>query len=305
MNVKLMKRLCKYTQKNAIIYLGRFLKKYYENVKVTNRFIIAEGTIPICLVAHLDTVFPNPPSEIYFDEEQNVMWSPDGLGADDRAGVYAIVRLIQMGHRPHIVLTTDEEIGGIGARALIDVFPECPFQECNFLIELDRQGEQDCVFYRCANELFEDKICDYGFVTAFGTFSDISIIAPQWGIAAVNLSIGYIDEHSRVERLHLDWTEATIEKVSMMFTDAMEEESSFSYAYVEAPMPAADWSWWVPNQTNETFATNTHCLICTKKLGEHPNKIMTNTDYFYVCDDCYKQYYEDDCPTPTDDSLIF
>lgn len=46
------------------------------------------------------------------------MWSPQGLGADDRAGIFAIIQIIKSGLRPHIILTTDEEVGGVGADLL-------------------------------------------------------------------------------------------------------------------------------------------------------------------------------------------
>ena len=108
--------------------LKLYLKQWgYTNIISTREYIVAEGSIPICLVAHLDTVNENPPEEIFYDQEQRVMWSPDLLGADDRAGVYAIIRILSDGYRPHIIFTTDEEKGALGAQKLIEDFSECPF----------------------------------------------------------------------------------------------------------------------------------------------------------------------------------
>ena len=73
--------------------LASFLKKHYKKVVHTKDYIFAEGTIPIALTAHMDTVFKQPPQEIFFDPVKNVMWSPEGLGADDRAGIFAIVQI--------------------------------------------------------------------------------------------------------------------------------------------------------------------------------------------------------------------
>jgi putative aminopeptidase FrvX len=81
-----------------------------------------------------------------------VIWSPDALGADDRAGVFAIIKILQSGLRPHIIFTTDEETGGYGAKALTS--NACPFQDVRYFIELDRQGALDCVFYNCDNKHF-------------------------------------------------------------------------------------------------------------------------------------------------------
>lgn len=198
-----------------------FLQKMYGKKKVssTKSYIIAEGTIPICLIAHMDTVFPKPPSEVYYDQKKHVIWSPQGLGADDRAGVFAIMKIVQEGLRPHIILTTGEEVGAIGATMLVKVFPRAPF-EIKYMIELDRQGICDCVFYDCANEEFEDYVNTFGFITAWGSFSDISVICPKWEIAGVNLSVGYVREHSVSEILYTKGLNNTIKNVKKMLADA-------------------------------------------------------------------------------------
>ena len=107
--------------------MKNYLQKKGYKLKATKDYIIAEGTIPICLCAHLDTVGIELPSEIYYDSVNRIMWSPQLLGADDRAGVYAIIKILEKGYRPHIIFTTDEEKGGLGAQKLIEDFPECPF----------------------------------------------------------------------------------------------------------------------------------------------------------------------------------
>ena len=101
------------------------LRKIYPTVLETKDYICAEGVIPIALVAHMDTVFFKPATTIYYDRQKNTMWSPMGLGADDRAGVFAIIQILQSGLRPHIIFTTDEEKGCLGAEALAKT--ECPF----------------------------------------------------------------------------------------------------------------------------------------------------------------------------------
>ena len=77
--------------------LTQYLKARYKRVISTRDYVIAVGDIPVALVAHLDTVFPYLPENIYYDRVKNVMWSPDGLGADDRGGVYAINSLLSNG----------------------------------------------------------------------------------------------------------------------------------------------------------------------------------------------------------------
>ena len=78
----------KLSEKDILKKLKLDLIKYgYRKIQNTKKYLYAEGSIPILLVSHLDTVHKNLPTTIYWDKEQNVYWSPQGLGADDRAGV--------------------------------------------------------------------------------------------------------------------------------------------------------------------------------------------------------------------------
>lgn len=259
--------------------LLKFLKcNNYKNIVDNGLYIFAEGELPICLLAHMDTVFAKPPVDIYFDQEQHMMWSPQGLGADDRAGIYAIIRLAKMGFRPSIIFTDLEEQGGIGANWLAKNYPECPFKDCKALIQIDRRGSIDSVYYECANKEFEAKINSYGFVTNLGSFTDISIIAPAWNIAAVNLSTGYYNEHSPIEHLNIEELETTISKISFMLKHC---SSWPKYDYVEAE---GDGVWWAPDR----------CICCGKQLKENENHVCPGYDSKYsfnVCDECYAAYF--------------
>lgn len=210
--------------------VANIIEKFYnkKDVVVTKNFVCAWGEIPVALVAHLDTVHPLPPIEIFYDAEQSVIWSPDGIGADDRAGVFAILNLLTEGYRPTVIFTTGEEIGGVGAEAFIEAFPK-PQVPIHFIIELDRCGKEDMVFYDCHNPTFNKFIGNYGFIENWGSFSDICIIAPDWEVAAVNLSIGYEDEHTKWERLYCGLMMETIDKVRNILTDAAVSCPTFQY----------------------------------------------------------------------------
>lgn len=212
---QLFKNLCGLSQKSVRKTMLSLLKSKYKTIYATKDYIMAIGDVPIALVAHMDTVFTSPPLNIYYDREQGIMWSPDGLGADDRAGVFGIIKIVQNGLRPTIILTTDEEKGGLGADCLIRDFKEAPVK-LNYIIQLDRRGIRDCVFYDCENLEFTKYIESFGFKENFGSFSDISTICPEWGVAGVNLSIGYENEHSYFETLDVKAMFSTLTKVIKM-----------------------------------------------------------------------------------------
>ena len=249
---------------------------------------MAEGDIPIGLVAHMDTVFPIPADEVFYDREKNVMWSPEGLGADDRAGVFIILQIIRKGLRPHIILTTDEEIGCVGASAVIEDYPNHPFKELNYLIQLDRRGSNDCVFYDCDNRDFVKYIESFGFVETIGTFSDISIICPDWQVAGVNLSVGYRDEHSTSEILYIQSLKRTLNRTIKMLLD----KKSKAYEFV----PSAFYQYYsrydkkfqsiVPY--NNDFFYQVKCQGCGKvhsELDTLPIKLLDGGTGF-MCSDC-------------------
>lgn len=229
--IETLKSLCKLKEETLLDMLSKILTTEYgkENVIKTKDYIIAKGNNPIGLVAHLDTVFENPPKEreIFYDSKKQVMWSEAGLGADDRLGVFLILEIIKKGYRPTIIFTTKEENGGIGASILVSKY-EKPIADMKYLIQLDRRGKDDCVFYNCINEEFIEYVESFGFKEEAGLFSDISVICPQWHIAGVNLSIGYHNEHSYIETAHLKEAYATLEKVVKMIEDA-DNINSFDY----------------------------------------------------------------------------
>ncbi len=181
----------------------------------------AENTIPVLLVAHMDTVHRYPPKIIYHDKEHNVLWTPEGLGADDRAGVFAVLELAKR-YNVSVLLTTGEESGGIGAKAFTMDYPTNK-DNLKMAIQFDRRGSNDCVFYSNEAEDFHEYIAAFGFVKATGSFSDISVIGPAWCINSVNLSIGYRSEHTSSEHLFIDEMITTINKAVEILTSPIPE----------------------------------------------------------------------------------
>jgi hypothetical protein len=176
-------------------------------------FLYAEGNISVLLTAHADTVFESPLNKIFFDSEKGIFWSPEGLGADDRAGIYGILYLIQKGYRPYILFTDLEERGIQGAKEAANTLELPPVK---IVIELDRRGSEEAVFYDCICPEFEQYILDYGFKKADGSFTDISVICPKWKLPGVNLSTGYYNEHTELEYFVLSDLFNTLEKVEEM-----------------------------------------------------------------------------------------
>lgn len=192
-------------------------------------FILVRGQAPVMLVAHLDTVHAEPVREIRVSSDRKILMSPQGIGGDDRCGVYALVNVHEMAEKkPWLLFTCDEEVGGWGAEAFCferrhSNLPE-DLEGLKFLVEIDRRGRNDAVYYDCDNSAFEAYITGKGFRTAHGSFSDISLIAPELGVAAVNLSSGYYNPHTLSEYINRDEIDAVIGKVVEMVEEAAAED---------------------------------------------------------------------------------
>jgi hypothetical protein len=225
-NFNLLTNVFQKTEKDVLKYCARKVLPLYKTVDINTKYIYAKGEIPIMLTAHMDTVHKKIPENIFYDKSKKVVWSPEGIGGDDRCGIYAILQLISQGYRPHILFTTGEETGGAGAEEFILDYPMCPI-DVNYVLELDRHGVDDVVFYNCNNRDFHEYIQAFGFNKAWGTFSDISIISPAWEVASANISMGYFNEHTSSEYVNLTILENTISKVVNMLCDT--STSFFDY----------------------------------------------------------------------------
>ena len=219
--------------------LFRKLTLMYKNATVRKgSYILVPGQAPVMLVAHLDTVHCEPVKTICRSDNGNILMSPQGIGGDDRCGVYALVTAHELAKvKPWLLFTCEEEVGGVGASAFCAEYDKGKMPKglnsLKAIIEIDRKGRDDAVYYDCANTDFESYITKKGFKTQFGSFSDISVVAPKLGVAAVNLSSGYYNAHTQHEYINQKHLNTTIRKVVEIITDAVKPDFP-TYEYVES-----------------------------------------------------------------------
>jgi len=215
---------------------SRLCKMYPSAGVREGEYILVPGEAPVLLVAHLDTVHKDRVRQICKTSNGNILMSPQGIGGDDRCGVYALVTAHAMSEKkPWLLFTCNEEVGGVGASTFckdycMKQFPK-ELDTMKMLIEIDRKGRTDAVYYDCDNPDFEQYINGKGFVTQHGSFSDISYIAPELGVAAVNLSSGYYNAHTQYEYINRKHLNATVRKVVEIIADAVKPEFP-AYAYI-------------------------------------------------------------------------
>jgi len=234
--IDLLKSLFTLEQEQLHEYLIDILLDTYGDDNVIEdhgQFLFAKGDIDVLLVAHLDTVHKVKPTldEIFYDQEKGVMWSPRGIGGDDRCGVYIILSILFAGYRPHIAFTWNEEIGCVGSRNMVTIFnpKELMQANINFAIQFDRRGHKEAVYYDLDNIQFENYITSFGFDTKLGSFTDICEICPDWGFAGVNLSAGYANEHTANELVFIATINDTLTKATAILRDQIANPTYFEY----------------------------------------------------------------------------
>jgi len=189
----------------------------------------------VTVVAHIDTVHdrnngpqkvwdyekkemvesPAPKKEremyLYYDKKKEVFWSPNGLGADDRAGVHAAFHLYDtMLPKPNLLFLDEEESGCNGARDATMEGKDV-LKNSLFFVEFDRRGVLECIFYEDEPQPFRDYVASFGLIKETGTMSDVGTLSRVLEICGVNLSVGYVDEHKQTERLYMKAFRSSVE----------------------------------------------------------------------------------------------
>ncbi|MBT0612770.1 hypothetical protein [Campylobacter hyointestinalis] len=123
-------------------------------------------------------------------------------GGDDRAGVYIALQLIKAKKPFAFGFFKDEEIGCLGSSALSSYINS--LDSVTAFIGLDRRGADEVATYGHDNKelinIFESK----GYIEAVGSVTDASKLSAlsNKGLACVNLSVGYYNEHTKKEVLN-------------------------------------------------------------------------------------------------------
>lgn len=237
----------------------------YENIQSQDGFLYAPGTVPVLMVAHMDRIHTYDVDSLCRSSD-GVFMSPQGIGGDDRCGVYALLQVAK-NFRVHLLFTEDEEKGCIGAKKFIKagIIPIV-----NYIIEVDRKGVDDAVFYQCDNPDFTKFIVDHGFKEEYGSCSDISDIAPFLGVAAVNLSSGYYNPHQISEYIVLEDLAKTISRIMTILKDDVLTKYKYikkAYSYYKDDYFGGQYSW---NKNRETGAWEEikKLVPATAKKGE-------------------------------------
>ncbi len=172
--------------------------------------------------AHLDTVHKHPGKrKVKYDQKAGIVSSTDGtpLGADDGAGVWLLLEMIDAGVPGYYLFTVGEECGGIGAKFMATNHILKSFDRA---IAFDRRGTSSVIthqaFGRCCSDVFAQTLADelnfvlpdgYAYLMPddTGIYTDTAEyidVIPE----CTNLSTGYNFEHTAHETLDINYLAA-------------------------------------------------------------------------------------------------
>lgn len=173
------------------------------------------GTTPVLWSCHTDTVHRMGGRQKL--AVSSGLIKPDDtrsncLGADCTAGVWLMVQMIRAGVPGLYIFHRAEEIGGVGSSHIAKHRPQL-LDGIKYAVAFDRRGTQSIITHqgdRCCSEEFSASL---GLALGMGhrsdnggTFTDTANYTHLIGECS-NLSVGYMNEHTKREALDLDYLE--------------------------------------------------------------------------------------------------
>lgn len=197
---------------DIIVYCMAELEKLGYTPEFDGNNIYAKGTFPVLLAAHMDTWFRNPITKII--QEGNKLSSPQGIGGDDRCGIYMVLELVKEFHCS-VLLSTYEEVFDSYSGSVYD-FINSEYRpkslDVDYVMEFDEPGKDGVVYYEIGNRAFEKFIEQDGYFTRHDSDgqTDIRFITVAYNLAGVNIPCGYYCNHFEDEYINFDETEASL-----------------------------------------------------------------------------------------------
>lgn len=276
--MKSFEQICSMSQKELKAYLKKYLNGKHYKVIDEDGFLFAKAKdknpIPVLLTAHMDTVHTKNITTIekvpYVTKDgktETRISSPQGIGGDDRCGVYMIMNIIKY-YNVSVLFCEDEEIGRVGAKKFVKT-KHVDDIDIKYMIELDRHGSNDAVYYDCDNKEFTKWIEENtGYKKTWGSFSDISTLMPALKIAGVNFSCGYYNEHKTEEYVVLEEMEAT----QNMVCELLNKEIPQTFEFIEDV-----WSSYYNNSYSKSYSS----FGSSSYRNSNQNSQLSLKDYCY------------------------
>ena len=240
--------------------------------KGNNLYSMDKESVPL-ISAHLDQVKTNGQVEYLIKQGNNILgfnkdFQRTSLGADDKNGIWIILKLLEMGYDINYVISEGEEVGCVGINKLRTELEQYKDNHLFCLVfdrkgygEILEKGGQGNYCYTLARYLknFSDHSGFKGWTIGSGSSSDTGIIRDY--VESVNVATGYYLAHTANEYTDfnqleevLEWAEAVVNSFEYDYPALVE-----SY-YTKPVVPAYSWQegWNTRNSYKSIFDKTTN-----------------------------------------------
>jgi len=287
-NVKKLKSICNLDPKSVF----KLLEKQggiISQDKQGNKHGYLDNDSNILAVCHVDTV----QSSQFFKIKKELILSPR---LDDRLGIYtSLFHLPKMGIKLDILLTDNEEIGQTTASNFV------PKKDYHWIVGFDRKGT-GVVLYNYDSVNWKNAISDF-FAIQQGTYSDISELE-DLKISAVNVGIGYHNEHSK---------DAYMVKKEFLYQIECFEKFYKKYKNTVFPhVPSVGFGKWTKWTNNDSIPydsywkdahTSEDIVICPHCGQETDYENLQGNNI--ICENCLQSFPFDSIPDEIEDTVCY
>lgn len=176
----------------------------------TGNLLVVKGTATEypCVVAHIDQVQDIHSKDFRAIETKDYIVGfslknkrQEGLGADDKNGVWVALKCLQKYDSIKCAFFIGEEIGCIGSSAVDMRF----FDDCRYVLQCDRRNGSDLITSvfgeLCSKEFLNDLDYErFGYKETHGALTDIATLKERGlAVCALNISCGYYQPHTDQE----------------------------------------------------------------------------------------------------------
>lgn len=201
-----------------------FIKKFIRPIKGIKQdgygnYFVKIGALPFLWSSHTDSVHEKKGIQrVGFDKEEIGIAAEDTtgsscLGADDAAGVWLMLQMLDAGVPGLYIFHREEEGGRKGSKWIAEHRKDL-LKQCLFAIALDRRGTDNLITHqmnmRCCSAEWAQSLAALLNATGLtyklddtGSYTDTASYTDEI-CECTNLSVGYHSAHSKWERLDLN-----------------------------------------------------------------------------------------------------
>lgn len=176
----------------------------------TGNLLVEKGTATEypCVVAHIDQVQDIHSKDFRAIETKDYIVGfslknkrQEGLGADDKNGIWVALKCLQKYDAIKCVFFVGEEIGCVGSSAVDLSF----FDDCRFVLQCDRRNGGDLITSIWGELCSKDFLADidfekFGYKETHGAMTDVATLKERGlSVCALNISCAYYEPHTDQE----------------------------------------------------------------------------------------------------------